>query len=197
MALFDLNRAGDTPISTLKVAEIAPLNWHKYPPRIAGSVPVNVPVVAFNGGAYGDDVDQSTANATDVYTPRTQAAKAAAMVPPLELVVDVGRPRGTIGPKDPYPKAGDAPVPAPTITSLAPNTAVAGSPSPLMVVVTGTGFTQWSTIDTGGVATPYAQYVSPTKMALLMDPARSTPGIVQVVASDHGVDSAPSDFTYT
>ena len=33
LQLFDLNRAGDTPIATLKLGEITPQNWHRYPPR--------------------------------------------------------------------------------------------------------------------------------------------------------------------
>jgi hypothetical protein len=110
------------------------------------------------------------------------------------LATDITAPRGYIAPRDSYAKAAPA---APVISSLAPNTAVAGSPSPLAVVVTGTGFTPFTTLLTGGVQTPYATYVSATKMTLLMDPQRSTVGVVAVIARDHSVNSAPVNFTYT
>lgn len=194
----NVNRIQDAAVAN--VNEIAPKDWHKFPPPIAASNPAYVRSLAYSGGVYGDDVD--TANATlkyepalgeaSSYTPQDQADKAAQLG--TTLAVDITQPRGYIGPRDPY---GTPVPPAPTITSLAPNTAVAGSPSPLAVVVTGTGFTQWTTLETGGVPSPYAKYVSPTKMTILMDPARSTPGIVVVKVIDHGVKSVGTNFTYT
>ena len=50
---------------------------------------------------------------------------------------------------------------------------------------------------TGGVQTPYATYFSPTKIVVLMDPARSVAGTIQVIVRDHSVNSAPSNFVYT
>jgi hypothetical protein len=38
MALFDLNRSNDTPITTLKVSEIAPKNWHRFPNAVTGAM---------------------------------------------------------------------------------------------------------------------------------------------------------------
>jgi len=211
----DLNRSNDTPIATLKLMEIPVVDWHRFPTAIpaanvarAYSYPVT-----FTGGAYGD-ATLSTANATDAYSPKNLTDHKAfpgapnSVVPSesvtggqaLTSIADytsstpITAPEGYIGPHDPYSKAVPA---APTITSLAPNTAVAGSQSPLSVVVTGTGFTQWTTLETGNVFTPYASYVSATKMSLLMDPARSSAGIVVVKAVDHGVKSAGTNFTYT
>jgi hypothetical protein len=202
--------------------EIAPKNWHRFPSPIGAPAVARAyqPVYTWNGGVYGDDVILAKTNVLvddqghGDYEPRNQDDKAKfpgapnSVVPSesvasgqaltaiadYTLAVDITAPRGYIGPKDPYSK----PLPAaPTIASLAPNTAVAGAPSPLSVVVTGTGFTQWTTLIVGNIQTPYVQYVSPTKMVLLMDPARSTPGIVTVVAWDHSVASAASNFTYT
>lgn len=70
--------------------------------------PAYVPVIAYTGGADGDDIDTATANSTDDYAPRTQAAKAALMVPAGELAVDIGKDygpyaRGDIEPHQPYP----------------------------------------------------------------------------------------------
>lgn len=217
----DLNRAQDTPITTLKLMEITPKNWHRFPTPISKAMTddIYVPTNTWNGGQYGDETVAETNVRVDDqtigdYGPRnlTEALAwpgAPNSVVPSESVTggqvitaiadytasaDITAPKGYIGPGDPYSK----PMPAaPTITSLAPNTAVAGSPSPLAVVVTGTGFTQWSTLETGGVASPYVQYESPTKMTILMDPKRSIAGIVVVKVVDHGVKSAGTNFTYT
>ena len=157
-----------------------------------------VPAYTWNGGVYGDDQVLAKSNVlvddrgVGDYTPRNQDDKAIATG--NTIAVDVTAPRGYIGPKDPYSKP--APL-APVITSLAPNTVAAGSPSPLAVVVTGTGFTQWTFLLTGNVQTPYAKYVSPTKMTLLLDPQRSVVGTIEVKAVDHSVVSSPATFTFT
>ena len=208
----DLNRSNDTPIATLKLMEITPRNWHRFPSPIGAPAVTRAyqPVYTWNGGVYGDDQILAKTNVLvddqgrGDYTPRNQDDKAKlpgasppnliASEPDFTIVTDITAPRGYIGPRDPYSKAVPA---APTISSLAPNTAVAGSPSPLSVVVTGTGFTQFTALIVGNIQTPYVQYFSPTKLVLLMDPARSTPGIVTVVAWDHSVSSAASNFTYT
>lgn len=190
----NVNRIQDAAVAN--VNEIVPTNWHRFPAPVGSMTPEYVRTVTFVGGAYGDDVDTATAASTDAYTPKTQAEKASMMVPAGSLAEDITRPRGWVEPDDPYsakPGVGANP----TITSLAPNTAVAGSPSPLAVVVTGTNFTPWSTLETGGVVSPYVRYESPTKMTILMDPKRSSAGIVVVKVIDHGVKSAGTNFTYT
>jgi len=197
MALFDLNRAGDTPIITLKLSEITPKNWRRYPlPDADPVIPINVPVISYNGGLVGDDVDVATSNATVAYSPRNQTEKATAMVPPGSLVVDVARARGTIASYQRYPVAGDAAVAAPTITSLAPATAVSVTGPELVVTITGTGFTQWSTVKSGGYPIP-VKYISPTQLTIYQNPRVAVAGTVQVVVTDHDVDSAPSNFVFT
>jgi hypothetical protein len=202
MALFDLNRAGDTPITTLKVAEIAPVNWHRFPPRTASMTDANAneakprydSMTDWTGGAKGDDIDVATAtvalargdggaNEAD-YSPRTQAAKAAMIG--TTLAVDVGQPRGTIAPTQRYPQAGDAAVGAPVVSSISP-TAGAAATLPLTVTITGTGFTPWSTVYTGGATTPDSsgKYVSPTQMKVALWAA--APGTVSVAVEDHNV----------
>lgn len=125
MAQFDLNRAGDTPIATLKLNEITPKNWHRFPGPIAPSVPVYVPAVAFSGGVAnqganaGNDGETGTATSTNPsrgQTWNTQAEKAVAIG--TTMAVDVTRSygtnaRGNIEPREPYPATLDtAEVPA-------------------------------------------------------------------------------------
>ena len=78
MALFDLNRAQDTPVATLKLAEIAPKNWHRFPPAQPSSAPAYVAAVSYAwpyNGISGDDVNVATANATGAYEPKNQGNK--------------------------------------------------------------------------------------------------------------------------
>jgi len=187
--------------------EITPKNWHRYPPAVvkADLIPAYVPQNTWNGGVYGDDqilaktnvkVDTIGPNGpVGDYTPRNQDDKA--IMTGNTIAVDVTRPRGSISPGEGYPVTGTPAKPAPTISSLSPNTAVAGGPSPLAVTVTGTNFTQWTKLIVGNIDTPYVQYFSPTKLVLLMDPARSVAGTITVIAWDHSVSSAASNFVYT
>ena len=184
MALFDLNRANDTPIATLKLAEIVPKNWPTLPAVQPAPTPIHVPVITYTGGASGDDVDQATANATNDYAPKTQAAKATATG--NTLAVDIARARGSIAPGQPYPKTGDAAPAAPVVSSIAPTTGAAAT-LPLTVTITGTGFSPWSTVYTGGMTTPdtSAKYISPTQMKVALWAA--APGTVSVAVEDHNV----------
>jgi hypothetical protein len=178
-----------------------------------------VPVYTYNGGLYGDDVAIAETNvlvddrAIGDYGPRHQverstwpgvpnsvvpsesitSGQAITSIADYTFATDITAPRGYIGPRDPYSKAVPA---APTITSLSPNTAVAGS-ADIVVVVNGTGFTQWTQILNGGVQNVTAYYVSPTKMAMMFEVSSSAAGTTNVVAVDHGVATAPSTFTFT
>jgi hypothetical protein len=164
------------------------------PPPPGSYTPANVPVISYFGGDIGDDVAVSTANATNDYMPRHQTDKAATLGVPM--VTDVGRARGVLEPDDPYPKAGDTPLAAPVITSMSPNTAASGTGPDMIVTITGTGFTAWSTVTSGNFPIP-CFYVSPTTLEILQKPKASVAGTVQVVVTDHGVASAPSDFIFT
>jgi IPT/TIG domain-containing protein len=141
------------------------------------------------GGVKGDDVDTRTATVALAtasgaapypdYAPRTQAAKAT--LQGTTLVTDVARARGWIGPGDPY--VGNAPV-APVVASISPTTGPATS-LPMTVTITGTGFTPWSVVRTGGsaVADPTGVYLSPTTMKVALTAA--VPGTVSVAVEDH------------
>lgn len=191
MSLHDLNRSNDTPIATLQVASVTPKDWPTLPARVPSTARAYTPTITFTGGAEGDDVDEATANSTDAYSPKTQAAKAAAMSPAGSLAVDITTPRGWIDPKSPA-KAEPA---APTLTSIAPTTAATGGGT-IPVTLTGTGFTRYSTVKTGGVITPYVEYVSPTTLKVILDP-RSSAGSIDISVIDHSVETAPQAFTFT
>lgn len=192
MALHDLNRAGDPAVATLKVSDIVPKNWHRFPPAQPSAAPAYVPAYTYNGGVYGDDIDTATANVlvddrgVGAYTPRNQAQKAALMVPAGSLAKDVGRPRGSIAPSQAYPIASDPAPAAPVVTSLSPATGAAAT-LPLTVTITGTGFTPYSTVFTGGSTTPDSsgKYISPTQMRVAIWAA--APGTVSVAVEDHDV----------
>jgi hypothetical protein len=227
MALADLNRAQDTPITTLKLSEIAPKVWNTPPAAITGAMiadanpneakPRYDSMTDWAGGVRGDDVDQATAtvalarsgggaNEPD-YAPRTQAAKAAmpGTVPPnavagepdFTLAKDIARARGYIAQLQPYPTGGAAVPVAPVVSSISPTTAAATS-LPLKVTITGTGFTQWSTVYTGGATTPdaSAKYVNATTMTVAIFAA--APGTVSVAVEDHDLLSNTNTvFTVT
>lgn len=157
------------------------------------------------GGNVGDDVTYASACVAladgsgrapgAAYTPRTQSEKGASMVPPRVIVDDISRARGSIAPNQRYPVAGDAAVPAPTITSLTPNTAPVGSPT-LGVVITGTGFTAWSKVRSGNYPIS-SKYISPTQLQIYEKPWASVAGTVTIVVTDHNVDSNASNFVFT
>ena len=164
------------------------------------------PVIAYQGGAYGDDVSTATATIAygtntaeagaaenPAYGPKTQTEKAAQLG--TTLAQDVTSPRGWVDPSEPYGPAPVSPTDDPTIASLTPATGVSGG-SPIWVRITGTKFTPFSQVETGNVYTPYSRYFNATRIDVLMDP-RSSPGVVVVKVIDHGVKSNGSNFTFT
>jgi hypothetical protein len=125
------------------------------------------------------------------YLPRDQNAKlipAAAPVPAQLPGTDVLAPVGTIAPLTPYPKTGDTPAATPVVTSLSPTTG-AQVTLPLVVTITGTGFTKFSQVFTGGMMVPdtSAVYVNATTMRVPIWAA--APGTVSVAVMDHSVMS--------
>jgi hypothetical protein len=168
----------------------------RYPMALppAAYIPAYVPVITYNGGLFGDDVSVATSNATQNYGPRNQAAKGAAMVPAVPLAVAVSRRRGWIAPNQSY-IPGTIPA-APVITSLSPNTAVAGTGAALVVDIVGTGFSPWSLVTSGNYPIPF-EYISPTLLRIAQFPRNSIAGIVTVQVYDHNVLSNTSDFTFT
>ena len=119
----------------------------------------------------------------------------------MPIVIDVGRRRGNIGPRDPYPTKASAAPAVPTLTSLSPNTAAAGAATPQFVMkLIGTNFTPWSTILLGGIPAPSSiySYISPTEMRCQMSPGSSVAGTTSVTVVDHSVATTPSlNFTWT
>lgn len=184
----------------ITAAMLAPANANAGYPRysVAGH---------WSGATYGDDVDQATANVALArqdgsgneadYTPRTQAAKATATG--NSLAVDVARPRGWIAPNQPYQGNATSPA-APVVSSISPNTAVAGSANPVLVTITGTGFSPWSLVKTGGVAQPVpgVTYVSATTLTFTIYPAIAVAGPTSVAVEDHDkLSNTNINFTFT
>lgn len=171
------------------------------------------PVYTWNGGVPGDDQILAKTNVLvddqgrGDYEPRNQDDKAklpgasppnaVANEPDFTIVVDVTRPRGSIDPGEPYPVAGDPAEPAPTLTSLAPNTIATTAPGPVAVVLTGTNFTQWSKVLFNGIDMPNVTPVSATKLVVLIYPSKYTAGAKPVSVWDHSVGTAPLNFTFT
>lgn len=117
MAQQNLNRAQASPvIPTLKINDITPKNWHRFPPRIAPSNPVNVPTVAFSGGAAnagaaagnGGEVGTIASTTVSRGQPWTNQAEKAAAIG-TTMAVDVTKSyhgtRGDIEPHERYPSA--------------------------------------------------------------------------------------------
>jgi hypothetical protein len=158
----------------------------------------------FNSASVAVADASGGANQAD-YAPRNLNAKRTAAnmgAPSPGFSVDTGRNRGSIAPRQRYPEAGDAALAAPVVASLTPNTAVAVTGQPLTVIITGTGFTPYSrVISGGGVGSPWdssARYISATQLAFLVDPRSATAGAISVAVEDHGVLSNTSiNFTFT
>ena len=204
MALADLNRSNDTPIATLKLAEITPKNWHRFPPRVVSAAKAYEPVYTWSGGkpltAPHTPVEHGSANVViddrgiGEYSPRTQADKATLLG--VGFANPINTPFGSIEPQDPYPVAG-SPAPAvPTLTSLAPNTAVVGQPS-IIVKAIGTGFTPYSVVEVGGTNYAPTTYVSPTELRFVVDTMKSVPGTITVKVLEHNIKTAAVNFTLT
>lgn len=197
---FTLARAAETANATSKLSEITPRNWRRYPAVAGSTTPVNIPTITYAGGAVGDDTDTATANSSTSYAgppqlPRTQAEKAT--LTSNTLVVDVARPRGWVAPNQSYLAAGGTAPAAPVVSSLAPTTAAATT-LPLVVTITGTGFSPWSTVYTGGALTPdqSGKYVDATHMTVAV--WKASAGTVSVAVEDHNVWSNTNiNFTVT
>jgi hypothetical protein len=173
---------------------------------VAGGEDPGLPGAAnepFNSAAVAVADASGGANQAD-YAPRNQNAKrqvANLGAPSPTAVVDVGRSRGGVAPGQRYPLAGDAALAAPVVTSLAPNTAVHGA-QPISVIITGTGFTPYSrVISGGGVGSPWdasAQYLSATQLTFVVDPRGAIAGAISVAVEDHGVlSNTDVVFTFT
>jgi hypothetical protein len=151
----------------------------------------NVALARSGGGANEPD-----------YAPRNLNAKRTAgnLTAGTVGVIDIGRNRGGISPRQPYPVVGDAALAAPVVSSLSPNTAAAGS-QPLTVTITGTGFTPYSRVISGGSGSPWdssMKYLSATQLTVVVDPRNAVAGTASIAVEDHGVLSNTTvNFTFT
>lgn len=151
----------------------------------------NVAVARDDGGANEPD-----------YTPRNQNARRQQANMPAGTVgvVDIGRNRGQVAPGQRYPLAGDTPLAAPVVSSISPTTAAAGS-QPVVVTITGTGFSPYSRVVSGGSGSPWdssAKYLSATTMTVVVDPRGAVAGTAAIAVEDHGVlSNVDKVFTFT
>lgn len=128
------------------------------------------------------------------YTPRTQNAR---LIAGQVAAADIGRERGAIAPGQRYPVTGDPAPAAPVVSSISPTTGAQAS-LPLLVTITGTGFTPFSRVFTGGASTPdgSAKYVDATHMTVPI--WKASPGTVSVAVEDHSVlSNTDKVFTVT
>lgn len=166
----------------------------------------------WQGGAPGNEEDVATATSslTDVsgvtvgpYAPKTQAAKAALMVPPLTIVDDLGKDYGTytnlagrtgpITPATPYPDKTTAPI----VTAVTPN--FGGIAGGFAITISGAGFvgTANATGATIGGTACTAFVVVDTNTITATAPAKAAGSYDVVVASARGSSQAGIKVTYS
>ena len=192
MALFDLNRAGDTPIATLKLSTIVPKNWHRFPPRTQPMTPAYLGDVSYSwpyNGIEGDDVNVATANATGAYEPKNQGNKANMVG--NTLAVDITTPRGWVDPLEPY-----GPPATPTLASLNPPSLAAVHPDTSVALI-GTNFMASSQIIMNGNP-ERTTFISPTELRTIVKATSFTaPGNVPVQVNNAGKLSAVVNLVIT
>ena len=168
----------------------------------------------WNGGTPGNEEDvasttvaianASSAAINSIYVPRTQAAKAALMVPPLQVLDDLGIDYGTyagqagrtgpVAPRSPYPDATSPPI----VVGVSPATGLAAGGT--AVTVSGAGFTGATAVTFGGTAatavvvvnTNTLTCVSPAKAAGTYDVRVTTPKGTSTASA-----GASDNFVYT
>jgi len=167
----------------------------------------------WNGGTPGNEEDiasttvaianASSAAINSIYVPRTQAAKAALMVPPLVILDDLGIDYGTyagqagrtgpVAPRSPYPDSTSPPI----VVGVSPATGLAAGGT--AVTITGAGFTGATGVTFGGTAGTSVVVVnsytitavSPAKAAGTYDVRVTTPRGTSVIGG------AADNFVYT
>ena len=86
---------------------------------------------------------------------------------------------------------------APTLSGIAPATAVAVTGADLTVTGTGTNFDRATFLTAGGAILSNTQYVSATSLTAVIRPALNVPGVVKVTAKNPAGESVQRDFTFT
>ena len=86
---------------------------------------------------------------------------------------------------------------APTLSGIAPATAVAVTGADLTVTGTGTNFDRATFLTAGGAVLSNTQYVSATSLTVVIRPALNVPGVVQITAKNPAGESVQRAFTFT
>ena len=142
------------------------------PPTTVGEGPDDSGLPQDNSGAVVEDADQGE-------TPHT----------PPENTATVVEPGGS--PSDEIVE-----LYAPTVTSIAPDTAVVGDPD-LTLTVNGTNFTENTKVIFNG-GEEATQFVSDTEVSTVVKPSlASGPAVVPVGVANSGYPSGTLDFTFT
>ncbi len=169
--------------------------------------------VDWAGGATGNEEDVATATSSigrsgsaqvdAPYAPKTQAAKAQAMVPPLQIVDDLGLDTGAyagqagrtgpVAPGAPYPDVNSPPI----VSNVNPGTGLAAGG--LAVTVTGAGFTGATGVTFGGTAATAVVVVNSNTITCTT-PAHAAGSVDTRVTTPKGVSAisgAADNFVYT
>lgn len=166
----------------------------------------------WQGGATGNEEDVATATSslTDCsgvtvgpYAPKTQAAKAAAMVPPLPILDDLGIDTGAyagqagrtgpVTPLAPYPDVNSPPI----VSNVSPGTGLAAGGT--AVTITGAGFTGATGVTVGGTAATAVVVVN-TNTITCTTPAHAAGTVDVRVTTPKGssaIGGAADNFIYT
>lgn len=86
---------------------------------------------------------------------------------------------------------------APTLSGIAPATAVAVTGAPLTVTLTGTNFDRATFATVAGQLQSQTTYVSATSLTVVINPANYAAGVVPVTAKNPAGESAAQNFTFT
>jgi hypothetical protein len=147
--------------------------------------------------AFVDDTEQemydAVAAAINAYVNVVERQRAANVVSLLAEMVEHDETWVTYegGPVPPEPPA------LPTLTSLSPNTAVAGAPDDIVMSAIGTGFTPQSIIVFNGFSEP-TTFVSDTEVTTGVKPSLFVvPAVCPVEVHTGTTVSGPIDFTFT
>ena len=161
------------------------------------------------GGQPGNEVDQAeatqaianshSANVETDYDPQHQKAKAGMMVPPLQILGDIGKDYGTftggigrtgyVTPRAPYPDATSPPV----LTVITPNVGVpAGGTA---ITISGSNLTGATAVTIGGTAAT-SRVVVDASTITAVTPAKAAGNYDVLVTTPKGVSPAGFKFFY-
>jgi hypothetical protein len=193
----------------ITAAMLAPANPNFDKPRYTG-VGVGTD---WSGGAIGNAEDVATANSSIArsgsaqvdapYAPKNQSQKAAAMVPPLQIVDDLGKDYGShagmagrtgpVTPQMPYPDATSPPI----AISVTPNTGLAAGG--FAITIAGAGFTGATGVTVGGTSATAVVVVDPNTITATAPAKAAGPyGVVVLTPRGNSPPNSPATtLTYS